>query len=224
MWTTGVIAADEDPIALESFERGRAASICGRFSTECEGSAIVSGTSASRTRAAVQTIKTKGRADDMAFIYWTAASLGLAIAASPGDAALLGRLPEVTALIDRAIEIDEAWQQGALHEFKVVLAGAVPGTPDVAIIRKHYDRAVELSKGKSASAHLAYAEAVSVPLQNAAEFQELMQRALDVNPEDEPANRLVNLLAHRRARWLSTRTDQLIFDAESPVPEGRTSR
>lgn len=175
-------------------------------------------------RAAVRTIKDKGRTEDMAFMYWAAASLGLAISVSPGDAALLARLPEVTALLDRAIEIDEAWQQGTLHEFKVVLAGAAPGTPDVALIRKHYDRAVELSRGKSASVHLAYAEAVSVPLQNAAEFQELVQLALDVNPEDAPANRLVNLLAHRRARWLAARIDQLIFDDESSASEGRRSR
>jgi predicted anti-sigma-YlaC factor YlaD len=175
-------------------------------------------------RAAVRTIKEKGRTVDMAFMYWTAASLGLAISVSPGDAALLARLPEVTALLDRALEIDEAWQAGALHEFKVVLAGAAPGSADVALIRSHYDRAVELSRGKSASVHLAYAEAVSVPLQNATEFRELVQRALDVNPEDEPSVRLVNLLAHRRAQWLATRIEQLIFDEEAPTAQGRTSR
>ena len=79
--------------------------------------------------------------------------------------------------------------EGALHEFKVVLAGAMPRAPDTALIRRHYDRAVELSRGKSASIHLAYAEAVSVPLQNATEFDDLIQRALAVNPDDEPATR-----------------------------------
>jgi predicted anti-sigma-YlaC factor YlaD len=137
---------------------------------------------------------------------------------------LLARLPEVTALLDRAIEIDETWQKGALHEFKVVLAAAAPGAPDVALIRKHYDRAVELSAGKSASVHLAYAEAVSVPLQNAAEFNALIQRALDIDPEVDPANRLVNLLAQRRARWLAGRTEELIFTDEPASSPERTSR
>jgi predicted anti-sigma-YlaC factor YlaD len=172
--------------------------------------------------AAVRRIKTESRAEDVAFMYWTAAALGLAISVSPGDAALLARLPEVESLLDRALEIDEAWDEGALHEFKVVLAGATPGTPDMTMIRKHYDRAVDLSRGKSASIHLAYAEAVSVPLQNAAEFHELIQRALDVNPDEEPATRLVNLLAHRRARWLAARADQLILGDESPVSRERT--
>jgi predicted anti-sigma-YlaC factor YlaD len=175
-------------------------------------------------RTAVRRIKTKGKSEDIAFMYWTAASLGLAISVSPGDAALLARLPEVQSLLDRALEIDEAWDQGALHEFKVVLAGATPRTPDTALIRRHYDRAVELSRGKSASIHLAYAEAVSVPLQNTTEFNALIQRALAVNPDDEPATRLVNLLAHRRARWLAARADQLILDVDPPVSQERARR
>ena len=96
-------------------------------------------------------------------------------------------------------------------------------TPDVALIRNHYKRAVELSRGHSASVHLAYAEAVSVPFQNAAQFRELVQLALAVNPEDEPTNRLVNLLAQRRARWLAARIGQLIFEEEPTASEGRTS-
>jgi predicted anti-sigma-YlaC factor YlaD len=62
-----------------------------------------------------------------------------------------------------------------------------------------------------------------VPLQNAAEFHELIQRALDVNPDDHPGTRLVNLLAHRRARWLAARADQLILDDESITSQERTA-
>jgi tetratricopeptide (TPR) repeat protein len=142
--------------------------------------------------------------------------------ARPRDFELLARLPEVEALLDRALEIDEAWEEGALHELTLVLAGAARGVPDVPLVRKHYERAIELSRGRSASVHLAYAEAVSVPLQNAAEFRELIQRALDVDPEQTPERRLLNLLAHRSARWLSARADQLIVTDE-PRSE-RTAR
>src|SRR5436190_7871761 len=55
-------------------------------------------------------------------LYWSAASLGLAISVAKGDAAMLGRLPEVRALLDRALTLDESWDAGALHEFKIVLA------------------------------------------------------------------------------------------------------
>ena len=167
------------------------------------------------SKAAVARFRSKDTARDLPFIYWTAASLGLAISVSTDDAAMLARLPDVQALLDRALALDETWDEGALHEFCVVLAGATPGAaPDVATIKKHYDRAVELSRGKSASVHLAYAEAVSVPQQKGAEFRDLIARALAVDADSEPNNRLVNQLAHRRARWLESRADELIINDE----------
>jgi len=66
-----------------------------------------------------------------------------------------------------------------------------------------------LSHGRSAGVHVAYAEAVSIRQQNRAEFTELLKRALAVDPDAVPANRLVTILAHRRARWLADRVDQL---------------
>jgi predicted anti-sigma-YlaC factor YlaD len=125
----------------------------------------------------------------------------------------------VHALLDRAIELDDSWDDGALHEFKVALAGSTPGDRDVALIKGHFDRAVELSRGRSASAYLAYAEAVSVPQQNADEFRALIARALDVDADAEPRNRLVNLLAQRRARWLASRIDELIVDGDLAAEE-----
>jgi predicted anti-sigma-YlaC factor YlaD len=170
---------------------------------------------------AVAAIKAARKAQDLPFLYWTAASLGLAVSVSTGDAAMLARLPEVEALLDRALALDEGWDAGALHEFKIVLASATPGEPNVPLIKRHYDRALELSRGRSAGVHLAYAEAVSVPLQNAAEFRMMIARALAVDPDDDPPNRLVNLLAHRRAGWLAARSNELILDPEPAEPEER---
>jgi predicted anti-sigma-YlaC factor YlaD len=38
-----------------------------------------------------------------------------------------------------------------------------------------------------------------------------MERALAVNPDSRPSNRLANLLAQRRARWLLGRIDELFL-------------
>lgn len=173
------------------------------------------------SQAAVTRITVKTKARDLPFLYWTAASMGLSISVSTGDAAMLARLPEVHALLDRALVLDESWDDGALHEFKVLLAGSNGGVPDVPAIRKHYERAVELSRGQSAGVHIAYAEAVSVRQQNRAEFMDLVKRALAVDPDAVPANRLVTILAHRRARWLSDRVNQLFVDGGSLHPPGR---
>lgn len=176
---------------------------------------------ASHPAAAVSALRDNNHARDLPFLYWSAASLGLAISVSKDDAAMLGRLPEVRALLDRALTVDDSWDAGALHEFRIVLAAATPGPPDVPLIRRHYTRALDLSQGRSASVHLAYAEAVSVPLQNGAEFRELIEKALAVDPDATPSNRLVNLLAHRRAHWLAGRFDRLILESDAEAPEGR---
>lgn len=163
--------------------------------------------------AAVAVIGDRNIARDVPLLYWTAAALGLAISASTDDAAMLARLPEVEALLDRALALDESWDAGALHEFKVIFAGAKPGgVPDGQLLARHYERALELSKGQSAGLYLAYAEAVALPAQNKADFRALVEKALAVDSDLVPRDRLANLISQRRAAWLLNRVDDLILD------------
>ncbi len=155
---------------------------------------------------------------DVPLLYWSAASLGLAISVSRGDAAMLARLPEVDALIGRAIELDEGWEDGSLHEFQVTLAGAKPGSRNYDAIQKHYQRALELSGGKHASLYVAYAEAVTIPQQDRAGFRDLLEKGLAVDVDRHKEIRLANLVAQRRAQWLLDRTDDLIFALEPEAP------
>ena len=160
---------------------------------------------------AARMVQGRKRRWDLPFLYWTSASLGLAISVSKGDAAMLARLPEVETLIGHALELDEDWDGGALHQFKVTFESAKPGDPDAEVIRAHYERALALSGGSSAGAHVAFAEAVSIPAQNRQEFQALMEKALAIDPDADPENRLANLLAQRRAEWLLGRIDELFL-------------
>jgi predicted anti-sigma-YlaC factor YlaD len=171
--------------------------------------------------AAVQPVNNRrAKQKDVDLLYWTAASLGLAISISRNDAGMLARLPEVEAMIDRAIELDADWRGGSLHAFKVQLAAAKPGEPDYEAIQRHYERALELSEGKDASLYLAYAETVSVPRQDRAEFDALIEKALAVDVDVDPNRRLLNALAHRRAQWLRGRADELILTLEPENPGG----
>lgn len=155
------------------------------------------------------------RKQQAALLYWNAAALGLAISVSRNDAAMLARLPEVDALVERAIQLDEAWGDGALHEFRVLLAGAKPGTPDFAAVDRDYQRALTLSKGSRASLYVAWAETVAVPKQDRAGFRSALEKALAIEIEQYPLTRLPNLAAQRRAAWLLDRMDEIIL----PVPE-----
>jgi len=161
-------------------------------------------------RTAVRVLKKK----DLPLLYWTAASLGLAISASRDNVSMLARIPEVEALLAHALELDEKWRDGALHEFAIVLASAKTGQADYEAMTHHYQRALELSKGKNAGLFVTYAEAAAVPRQQKAEFQTLLERAISIAPEDHKDMRLMNELAQRRARWLLSQIDDLILDSD----------
>ena len=152
------------------------------------------------------------RPEDVPLLYWTAASWGSVISLSKDDPDLLADLPLVEALIRRALDLEEGYDYGALHEFLITFQGSrsdtMGGSAEEA--RKHFDRAMELSGGHRASPLLALAESVSVRNQDRAEFESLLKRALAVDPDAKPEWRLANLVMQRRARWLLGRTD-LIF-------------
>lgn len=159
------------------------------------------------------------KAADVPLLYWTAASLGLSVSVSRGDAAMLARLPEVDAMLWRALHLDEDWEYGALHEFRVSFASAVPGAPDYEQLRIHFERALQLSDGKHAGLFVAYGEAFAIPQQKREDFQQLLDRALAVDPKDTPEVRLANIAAQQRARWLLDRIDDLILKSDGAMEE-----
>ncbi|MEJ2246256.1 MAG: TRAP transporter TatT component family protein [Acidobacteriota bacterium] len=161
---------------------------------------------------AVDWIRSDKKKRDLPFLYWSAAALGLGISVSRDDAVLLARLPEVESLINRGLELDETWDNGALHSFKIQLAAAKVGELDEELIRHHYERALELTKGRDAGLYVAFVEAVSIPTQNREEFIYLINKALEIDPDKYPQTRLVNQIAQRKARWLMDHTEELILE------------
>lgn len=160
-------------------------------------------------KAAVKAVGAK----DVPLLYWTAAAWGAAISVSKDDPALVSDQIIVEALIDRALELDEDFDGGAIHAFLInyeMARQGLPGDPAVRA-RKHFDRAMELSGGKLASPLVTLAEAVAVEKQDRREFESLLQRALAIDVDAAPESRLVNLVAQRRARWLLGRVDDLFI-------------
>jgi predicted anti-sigma-YlaC factor YlaD len=153
--------------------------------------------------------------DDVPLLYWTAASWGAAVGISKDDPALVSEIPQLEALIDRALALDEDWGDGSLHSFLITYEmqrQGLKGDPTPRA-RKHYERAVALSGGKLAGPHVSWAEAVCVERRDAAGFDEALRLALAVEIEASPAHRLENLVMQRRARWLQSRRDELFLNA-----------
>jgi predicted anti-sigma-YlaC factor YlaD len=151
-------------------------------------------------------------AQDVELLHAAAASLGLAIGHAKGDAAMLVRLPEVDALLARALVLDEGWNDGALHELAVSWRAARPGIVDRAAVDTHYARALALSRGTRAALFVAYAEAAAVREQDRVLFGSLLARALAVDAEARPQEQLQDALAKRRARWLAAHADRLFLE------------
>lgn len=154
---------------------------------------------------------------EVPLLYWTAAAWGSAIATGKDQPALVADLPAVEALIDRACELDEAFDAGAIHSFLTAYELSRPagrGDP-VARARGHYERALALSAGAHAGPLLAYAENVCVREQDRGQFEALLRQALAIDADAKPEWRLVNLVLQTRARRLLARTDELFL---SPAP------
>lgn len=152
--------------------------------------------------------------DDVPLLYWTAASWGLLLAGSKDDPEVLADQPAMQALIDRALELDDTWSDGAIHVFLITYEAARPGGGKdwEQRARAHFDRAVALSGDRRAAPFVAYAEAVPMKTQDKRAFEELLERALAVRVELFPDARLENELAQSRARWLRSRIPDLFLE------------
>jgi hypothetical protein len=151
---------------------------------------------------------------DVPFLYWTAAAWGLAIGISKDNPELIADLPIVGGLIDRALELDEDYDSGAIHGFLITYEGSRPGGKGdpAERSRQHFQRAMELSRGQLVSPLVAYVEAVSIGKQDRKEFEALLQQALHVDVNARPEWRLSNLIMQQRARWLLSRADELFVE------------
>ena len=150
---------------------------------------------------------------DVPLLYWTAVSWAAAIALSKDDPELVSDLPSVEAMIDAALALEPTYEHGAIHSFLITYeASRQGGEGDPALrSRRHFEEALALSGGQQAGPFVALAEAVAVQKQDRREFESLLQRALAVDPNARSEWRLVNRIMQRRARWLLSRTDELIL-------------
>ncbi|HJS72923.1 MAG TPA: TRAP transporter TatT component family protein, partial [Vicinamibacteria bacterium] len=102
---------------------------------------------------------------DVPLAVWTAAALGGAIGLSKDDPESTADVAVIGALLERAVALDEDFEEGTTHELLMAYeASRIGGSRDEA--RRHYERALDLGPAKSPSIWLGWAERVSVQEQN----------------------------------------------------------
>lgn len=154
------------------------------------------------------------RAADVPLLYWTAVAWGALISLSKDDPEMMADLSLVGDVMNRALQLDEEYEGGAIHDFLIAYDGARPASAGGSIerARNHFRRAIELSGGHRAAPYVTLAETVSVATQNKAEFEELLGKALAVNVNEAPQQRLANLIYQKRARMLLARTEDFFVE------------
>jgi len=155
----------------------------------------------------------KAKREHVPLMYWTAAAWAGAMALKINDSSVSADQPIVDALARRALALDPSWSLGTIHEFFVSWeAGrsSIGGSMESA--RDHYDRALELARGRRASPYVTYAESVCVAEQDRAGFVEALEKALAVDASEPSDERLSNVLYQERARWLLGRVDEYFIE------------
>ncbi|MCP4217646.1 MAG: hypothetical protein GY765_23590, partial [bacterium] len=150
------------------------------------------------------------------FLYWSAAGWLAAFALEPFDMKLGMTIPGATAMMEHVRKLDPEYGNGAIHDFYVLFYGAMPDHMggDFAKARESYKKAVEASGGRNTSPHLSLATTVSVQKQNIAEFKELLNQVLAIDPDSDPDNRLVNTINQRKAQWLLDHIADYFLEAD----------
>jgi predicted anti-sigma-YlaC factor YlaD len=153
---------------------------------------------------------------DVPMMYWTAISWAAALSASH-DLLMLPEIPRFEALANRVLELDETYEEGAIHGFLITyeMSRLNPRADRLAIAKKHFDRNLELANGHQVAPFVTYAESVLVTQKDKAAFESTLREAIRMDPNKWPEHRQLNLLMQRRARWLLSRGDRL-FPAKSP--------
>jgi tetratricopeptide (TPR) repeat protein len=155
-------------------------------------------------------------------LYWTAAAWGSAIALGKDRPELVADFPTVKALMQRALALDENFEGGAIHEAMISFEAVPPEMGgSVERAREHFERAVAISKGAKPGPYVTLAETVAVLKQDHKEFEDLLNRALAIDPERNQSARLVTILMQRKARALLAREDELFLDSGSPAENAK---
>lgn len=159
-------------------------------------------------------------AGDVALLFSAAAGWAGAISTDVSNMSLVAELPMVEAMMRRALELDEGFDGGAIHEFFITYEGsrseAMGGSAERAL--EHFHRVVTLTQGQKAEPYVALASSVAVRKQDNKMFQELLHKALAVDPDAVPEWRLANTLARERAQWLLDHGPELFLDYEEAQP------
>ncbi len=150
--------------------------------------------------------------EDTAALFWAAAGALANFSLNPLDTDAVQAVEGSVEMMERAAELNAAYFDGLIIETLFNFYSAAPdfmgGGPEKA--KAAFAQAIKLNGG-SASLYTTYAKNICVPAQDTANFDWAIEKALAINPDNNPSTRLMTVVAQRRARWLRDNRGELFL-------------
>jgi hypothetical protein len=149
-------------------------------------------------------------ADDVAPLFWAGLAWGASINMSLDQPDLIADLPVAIAMVERAVELDDMFFNGAGYLFLATAEAAMPaamgGNPEKA--RVLFEKGLARTERKNHMLHVAYARIYAVNNQKRDLFNKLLMEVIDA-PDLGPKTRLSNKIARVRADRYLKEEDKL---------------
>lgn len=146
---------------------------------------------------------------DVPALYTLGVAWATWVQAHRNDWNAVAEVPKVEATLRRVVELDETHDAGAAHIYlgalAIIMPPAMGGRPDQA--RRHFERAIELSKGNNLMVKVAFAEYYARTMFDRNLHDRLLRDVLAANP-NAPELTLINVMAKEKARSLLETGDE----------------
>jgi Predicted integral membrane protein len=145
--------------------------------------------------------------NDVNAAYWACAGWLGAFSLDPLNPDMLASIHSPVAILERIAALSPDYSRGAVWD---ILFNFYVGVPDEFGGNRErglycYEQALRVSGGKTPDPYITYAQSVCIPSGDEAGFVESLNKALALDPDDDPSSRLMTTISQRKARRLLAR-------------------
>ena len=146
---------------------------------------------------------------DVELLFWLGSSWLGAWSLEPLDTNLLPTARTAVALLEKAASLDPTYNEGAIWNILVSFYGSAPADfgGDLERAFYAYEKALEVSQGRSPAPYIAYAE-LCIELQDVEGFLSSLEKALAIDSNENPETRLQTIIAQEKAQYLLDTLDE----------------
>ena len=153
------------------------------------------------------------RKKDVPAMYALGSAWAAWIQVRQDDFEAVAQLARVQALMNRVLELDEAYMGGGAHLYLGVLKTLIPpamgGRPEEA--REHFERVIQLSEGRNLMAKVLYARQYAKMMFDRELHDRLLNEVLATERAGRPGYTLTNMWAREMAQKMLSEADDYFF-------------